>query len=85
MIEYSRMNQGPEKRVYMIPEAVEAIVTEARATLARVRECRRMNTGQRDQFIVEIESLLKRHHDPTAARQLDELDTKAKRILKHLT
>ena len=84
MIEYSRMNQGPEKRVYGIPEARVAIAAEATTTLQRLRDNKRMNTGQRAQMIAEIESLLKRSDDPSASRQLDEIDTKAKRILKHL-
>ena len=87
-IEHARFDQpnspGGEKKVYLIAEARAAIADGARATLQRVRECRRMSVGQRDQIAAEIESLLKRSDDPAAARQLDELDNKARRILKHV-
>ena len=88
-IENARFDQpvppGGEKRVYQISEARDAIAVGARATLQRVRECRRMNPDQRDQIITELEALLTRSDDPTAARMLDELDNKSRRILKHLT
>ena len=87
-IEHARFDQpnspDGEKRVYQIAEARDAIAVGARATLQRVLACRRMNLGQRDQIAAEIESLLKRSDDPSAARQLDELDNKARRILKHV-
>ena len=87
-IEHARFDQpvppGGEKRVYQIAEARDAIADGARATLQRVLACGRMNPGQRDQIVAEIEALLKRSDDPTAARQLDALDNQARRILKHV-
>lgn len=84
MIEHARLDIGAERRLYQIPEARQAIATEARATMQRVRACRRMAPSQRDQIIRDMEALLTRFDDPTAARQLDELDTLARKVLKHL-
>ena len=85
MIEHARLNVGTEKRLYQIESARQAIATEARTTMKRVRECRRMAPSQRDRIIRDIESLLpKSQVDATSARLLDELDTLARKVLKHL-
>ena len=56
MIEHARIDVGTEKRIYQIETARQAIATEARTTMQRVRECRRMAPSQRDRIIRDIES-----------------------------
>lgn len=85
MIEHARLDVSEERSLYMIADARQAIAKEARATMQRVRECRRMAPAQRDQIVRDFDALLTSSDDPTAARKLDELDAHTRKVLKHLT
>ena len=85
-IEHARLDSNEERSLYQIADARQAIAKEARATMERVRECRRMALAQRDQIVENFERLLtSASDDATAARKLDELDAHARKVLKHLT
>ena len=84
MIEHARLDVSEERSLYRIAGARQCIAKEARATMQRVIECRRMAPAQRDQVIARFEALLPCSDEPTAARQLDELDRHTRKVLKHL-